>query len=97
MAGGVSPPATHGIVRDKGTSDGRARAGCSRPSSFFAGPGAGPAPLTERCASTPLDLAHALAVRDADTRPLVAKVLDGYEHAQGDLLAARVALADLTR
>ncbi|MEU4703287.1 hypothetical protein [Nonomuraea dietziae] len=47
--------------------------------------------------TTPLDLAHALAVRDADTRPLVAKVLDRYERAQGDLLAARAHLANLTR
>ncbi|MFI6536697.1 hypothetical protein ACIBHY_29895 [Nonomuraea sp. NPDC050547] len=47
--------------------------------------------------ATPIDLAHALAIRDAETRPFVAKVLDRYERAQGGLLAARTDLADLTR
>ncbi|MFI6637164.1 hypothetical protein ACIBI7_50485 [Nonomuraea fuscirosea] len=47
--------------------------------------------------ATPIDLAHALALRDAPARPIVAKVLDRYERAQGDLLDARTALADLNR
>ncbi|MEU4231140.1 hypothetical protein AB0F17_43185 [Nonomuraea sp. NPDC026600] len=47
--------------------------------------------------ATPLDIAHALAVRDAETRPLVAKLLDRYERAQGDLLAARINLTDRNR
>ncbi|MET8006229.1 hypothetical protein [Nonomuraea glycinis] len=44
--------------------------------------------------ATPIDLAHALAVRDATARPIVAKILNRYDRAQGDLLAARTTLTD---
>ncbi|MGA4995905.1 hypothetical protein [Nonomuraea bangladeshensis] len=47
--------------------------------------------------ATPIDLARALAVRDAPARPLVAAVLNRYDRAHNALQAAHAYLADITR